>query len=361
MGESPRFYFLYGNDAYGLRRRAEELSQELTQGGQSLEIFQAQGTTVTDAEQCLRNLQDSLRSRDLFASQRVFWLKQIDFLADSPIGHSEAMGRALEEFIATWKALGEGPCICSACPVDRRTRIFKQLCALGQAEFFPEAKTLAEVLPRLRKMVQRESVTLEDGTAELLIERVGLSHQALAQEIEKLSLYVGPGGHLTPALVRELVPELQPDEFFEAVELFYAADLAQALRGLERYFIHHREARPLLAALQQRNRLMLVLRYGVDTEALTLRPQRLSQAEWEAMAAHYQSLFPPKEKNGFQVFQANFWYLSRLAGDLAPFSLAALLSFQQEFIETFSQLIRFHEHAEELMRSLFRRCLALAS
>ncbi|MDR2377790.1 MAG: hypothetical protein LBD54_03515 [Puniceicoccales bacterium] len=361
MGETPRFYFLYGGDAYAVRRRAEELSQELTREGQSLEIFQASGPTAADAERCLKELREALRSRDLFAPQRVFWLKQIDFLADSPTGHSEAVRQALEEFIANWKALDEPLCICSACPVDRRTRIFKQLCALGRAEFFPEAKTPAEALPRLRELAQREGVALEDGAAELLVERVGLSHQALAQEVEKLALYAGPGGRINPSLVQELVPELQPDEFFETVELFYAADLTQSLRSLERYFIHTREARPLLAALQQRNRLLLVLRYGVDTGALTLHSQRLSQTEWEAMAARYQSLFPPKEKNGFQVFQANFWYLSRLARDLAPFSLAALLAFQQEFIETFFQLIRFHEHAEELMQKLFRRCRALAS
>ncbi|MDR0728348.1 MAG: hypothetical protein LBF21_01910 [Puniceicoccales bacterium] len=361
MGASPRFYFLYGNDAYAIRRRAEELSRELTRAGQSLEIFQARGPTVAEAERCLKELQEALRSGDLFAPQCVFWLKQIDFLADSPTGHSEAVHRALEAFIATWKALGEPPCLCSACPVDRRTRIFKQLCALGQAEFFPEAKTPAEALPRLRQMLQSEGIVPEDGAAELLVERVGLSHQALAQEVEKLALYAGPGERITPALVRELVPELQPDEFFEAVELFYAADLASALRGLERYFVHTREARPLLAALQQRNRLMLVLRYGVDTGALMLHSQRLSQTEWEAMAAQHQSLFPPKEKNGFQVFQANFWYLSRLAKDLAPFSLATLLAFQQAFVGTFSQLIRCHEPAEELMRQLFRRCRALAS
>jgi len=357
MTQEANFYFIYGSDAWAVRQRAEALAEALTADGRKLEIFQPPGTTVADAERCLRELRESLRSPDLFAPERVFWLRSVDFLADTPAGRSDTVRSAVEDFLETWSLFGKPPCLCSACPIDRRTGIFKKLSGLGHAEFFPEAKTLAEVLPWLRELCREDAITLEEEAAELLGERVGFSRQALAPEIEKLRLYAGPGGHITPDEVRALVPELLPDEFFEVVGLFYAADLKKALRGLERYFLYYREARPLLAALQHRNRLMLTLRHGVDSGALTLRSGHLSSGEWEALAARHQPRFPPREKNHFCVFQANVWYLSRLARDLAHFSLAALLEFQKNFVEAFAELVRFHEHPEAVMQKLFRRCL----
>ncbi|MDR2420202.1 MAG: hypothetical protein LBD40_02715 [Puniceicoccales bacterium] len=354
MTVDDRFYFFYGHDAYAVQQRAEEWIDTLTADSYVLEIFQLQGTTISDVERCLQELQNAMQNLDLFSHRRVFWLRHIHFLADSPTGRSERVHELIETFLEQWKNSSEDICIWSACPVDRRTKIVKQLVALGHSEFFPEAKTFPEVLPWIRRTGQLHHVTMEEEAMELLCCRVGFSKQSLAQEIEKLSLYGGTDGHITAQEVKELVPELIPGEFFEVVDLFYAADLEKAVQALQHYFTTYHEARPLLSALQYRNRLMLMLRYGLDTGALSFKGQRLSKAEWENFSASYASLFPQKEKNSFQIFQQNFWYLSRIVQDVVHFSFATLLDFQKQLIEIFFQIIRFHDHTESILEQFFR-------
>ncbi|MDR0444724.1 MAG: DNA polymerase III subunit delta [Puniceicoccales bacterium] len=352
--ESGRFYFLYGNDAYAIQQRAQEVANTFTQDTYTVEIFQPQGTAIADAERCLWEAQNAMRYRDLFSPRRVLWLRHIDFLADTPTGRSEVVREAIETFLSSWQHAEEMICILSACPVDRRTKIFKQLDSLGHSEFFPEAKTSTELLPWVRKTCQQHSITIDEEALELLCHRVGFSRQALSQEIEKLSLYIGINGHITLQEIQKLVPELIPGEFFEAVDLFYSADLETALQGLRRYFIYHKEARPLLSALQHRNRLMIALRYFVETGELHLRQQRLSKSEWEQLAAQYSSLFSQEEKSSFHIFQQNFWYLSRLAKEVTHFPLEVLLRFQKKFTEILFKMIRFHDHTASIMEELFR-------
>jgi DNA polymerase-3 subunit delta len=354
MMAHDRFYFFYGHDAYAVQQRAEEWIDTLTADSYMLEIFQPQGTAISDVERCFQEFQNAVQNLDLFSHRRVFWLRHIHFLADTPTGRSETVHELVEAFLKQWESSSEDICIWSACPVDRRTKIFKQLSGLGHSEFFPEAKTLSEILPWIRHTNLSHHITMEEEAMELLCCRVGLSKQSLVQEIEKLSLYGGMDGHITVQAVKELVPELIPGEFFEAVDLFYAADLEKALQGLRHYFATYREARPLLGALQHRNRLMLVLRYGLDTGALPFKGQRLSKTEWENFSAPYGSLFPQKGKNSFQIFQQNFWYLSRIAQDVIHFSFATLLDFQKQVMEVFFQIIRFHDHMESIMEQFFR-------
>jgi DNA polymerase-3 subunit delta len=352
--KSERFHFFYGNDAYAIQKRSQALCDALIQDAYALEIFQPQGTAIADVERCFQELQHALQNLDLFSRRRVFWLRHINFLADTPTGRSERVQELVKAFWEQWENSQEDICIWSACPIDRRTKIFKQLSSLGQAEFFPEAKTFPEILPWIRHSCSSYHITMDEEAAELLCRRVGFSQQALMQEIEKLSLYAEIDSSITPQIIQELVPELIPSEFFEAVDLFYAADPEKALRGLQHYFTYYREARPLLSALQHRNRLMLVLRYGMETGALSSPKQRLSKAEWEKLSSQYSSLFPQKEKNSFQIFQQNFWYLSRIAQDAVHFSFATLLDFQKQLLEVLRQTIRFHEHRESILGQFFR-------
>jgi DNA polymerase-3 subunit delta len=359
--ESGRFYFLYGNDAYAVQQRAQEVANTFVKNAYTVEIFQPQGTTIADAERCLQEAQNAMRYRDLFSLHRILWLRHVDFLTDTPTGRSEVVREAIEIFLSSWQHSEETICILSACPVDRRLKVFKQLDSLGHSEFFPEAKTSTELLPWIRKTCQQHSIMMDEEAVDLLCHRVGFSRQALSQEIEKLSLFSGTDGHITPREIRELVPELIPGEFFEAVDLFYSDDLEAALQGLRRYFIYHKEARPLLSALQHRNRLMIALRYFAETGELHLQQQRLAKSEWEQLATQYNSLFPQEEKSSFHIFQQNFWYLSRLAKEVTHFSLEVLLHFQKKFTDILSRMIRFHDHTAILMEELFRYGLSARS
>ena len=57
-------------------------------------------------------------------------------------------------------------------------------------------------------------------------------------------------------------------DFFEAAEAFFSGDLKWTLAALHRHFFSGGDARPVIAALQNRNRILLQVRALVDAGAV---------------------------------------------------------------------------------------------
>ncbi|MEO6567509.1 MAG: DNA polymerase III subunit delta, partial [Opitutaceae bacterium] len=64
------------------------------------------------------------------------------------------------------------------------------------------------------------------------------------------------------------------------------------------------------------------------------------------------------EKNSFNLFSQNPWYLGKLAGSAKLPPLRRLIDNQQEFISAFEEIIQRPHEQEEVLRDLAVRCLA---
>jgi DNA polymerase-3 subunit delta len=172
-----------------------------------------------------------------------------------------------------------------------------------------------------------------------------------------------PGGEsvsITEAHVAELTPNVAEGDFFEAAEAFFSGDLKWTLAALHRHFFSGGDARPVISALQNRNRILLQVRALVDTGVARIGPRGLDGLQGAAGA--YSSRFVgATEKSSFNLFTQNPWYVGKLAGGAKLPNLRRLIDNQQEFIAAFEEIIDRPREQEEVLREMATRCLSTAA
>ena len=148
-------------------------------------------------------------------------------------------------------------------------------------------------------------------------------------------------------------------DFFESAEAFFRGDLPWTLAALHRHFFSGGDARPILSALQNRNRILLQVRALLDAGEARLGPRGLDGLP-KAAALHGAKFTGATEKSSFNLFSQNAWYVGKLAGGAKLPALRRLIDNQQEFIAAFEEIIRRPQEQEDVLREMAVRCLTAA-
>jgi DNA polymerase-3 subunit delta len=194
------------------------------------------------------------------------------------------------------------------------------------------------------------------GAVELLLAKVGANTRLIVEETRKLAAYAQAGAPIEEADVAELTPNVAEGDFFEAAEAFFSGDLKWTLTALHRHFFNGGDARPVITALQNRNRILLQVRALVDAGAARVGPRGLDGLP-RAQAAYGAHFVGATEKSSFNLFSQNAWYVGKLAGSAKLPALRRLIDNQQDFIAAFEEIVRRPDEQEEVLRELAVRCL----
>ena len=158
--------------------------------------------------------------------------------------------------------------------------------------------------------------TITPDALGLLLAKIGSNTRLLVEEVHKLGTYAGEGGAIEESHVEELTPNFAEGDFFEAADAFGRGDLPWTLAALRRHFFAGGDARPVITALQNRNRLLLQLRVLLDTGEVRLGPRGLDKAGFERAAAAYARHFAgAAEKSSFNVFTQNLVVSGQAGGE----------------------------------------------
>ena len=169
---------------------------------------------------------------------------------------------------------------------------------------------------------------------------------------------VEPGHHPRRTDVAQLTPNVAEGDFFEAAEAFFSGDLPWTLGALRRHFFAGGDARPIIAALQSRNRLLLQVRTLLDAGAIRMAGRGLEGLPAAARTHRERYADAATVKSGYNVFSQNAWYLSKLAGGAKLPTLRRLIDNQRELIAVFDEIVRRPNEQEEVLRDFAVRCLA---
>ena len=362
------FAFFCGPDDFIVNRlgkeRFEALAAEANADDFSREIINGFANNVDEVETAVNRFRDAVQTVPMFGGKRVVWFKDINFLADTVTGRAEGtlqQVEALQELLERVNA-DEAAIVLTAAPVDRR-RSFPKWCE-ANSDFTlagGDGESAGEALAGVALAEARDSgVTFGPGTVELLLQKVGANTRLLTEEVRKLATFVGEGGVIGDAEVDELTPNFAEGDFFASAERFFAGDLPGTLAALTQHFFNGNDARPVLSALQNRNRILLQVRVLLDTgELRPPGPYGFDKTAWaraqEAYAKHFGG---DTEKSAYHLFTQNQWYVGKLAsaGKLPP--LRRLIDNQQEFIRTFEEIVRRPNEQETVLRDMAVRCLA---
>jgi DNA polymerase-3 subunit delta len=360
------FLFICGPDDFLVNRLGQEryaaLAGEVADEF-SREVLNGFANNVAEVEAAVNRFREAVQTISLFGGRRVVWLKDVSFLADSVTGRADGTLRQVEDLQTLLAGVNpdEVAVIVTAAPVDRR-RSFLKWCE-STADFTLVGEEGRDGTAALEQVAQAEvaaeGATITPDALGLLLAKVGANTRLLVEEVRKLATYAGEGGAIEEAHVEELTPNFAQGDFFETAEAFCSGDLKWTLAALHRHFFSGGDARPVITALQNRNRLLVQLRVLLDTGEVRLGPRGLDKAGFERATAAYGRHFGGSaERSSFNVFTQNLWYLGKLAGTGKLPALRRLIDNQQEFINAFEEIIRRSDDQEEVIREMAVRCLA---
>lgn len=362
MAPPRKFTFICGQDDYLVGRmgkeRFEALAAEVPDefARETISGFAANAGEVATA---VNRLRESVQTVSMFGGRRLVWFKDVNFLADTPTGRAESTLRLVEDLQQILEAVdpAETAVLITASPVDRR-RSFPKWCEKN-AEFAltggeEGADSLAPVVLAEAKSI---GASFAPGAVELLLAKTGPNTRLAVEETRKLAAYAGPKP-IEEADVEELTPNTAEGDFFEAAEPFFAGDLTRTLSALRTHFFSGGDARPLIAALQNRNRILLQLRALIDAGEVRLGPRGVDGLPRAAAAHGGKFGEAASEKSSYNLFSQNPWYLGKLASGAKLPALRRLIDNQQDLVAAFEEIVRRPQEQEEVLREMAVRCLA---
>ncbi len=364
MAADKPFTFICGSDDFLVGRVGRDRWAALTAQVDdefSREVLNGFAGNVSEVETAVNRFREAVQTISMFGGRRAIWLKDVNFLADTVTGRAESTLKLVEDLQAILATVNpaETLVLVTAAPVDRR-RSFPKWCE-KHADFLLVGGDAAAAGEALAGVVLAEAkaigASFGPGAVDLLLAKIGANTRLLVEETNKLAAHAGDGEKISEADVAELTPNVAEGDFFESAEAFFSGNLPWTLKALHRHFFTGGDARPVISALQNRNRILLQVRALIDAGQARLGPRGLDGLP-AAASIHAARFVGATEKSSYNLFSQNAWYVGKLAGGAKLPPLRRLIDSQQEFIAAFEEIIRRPNEQEEVLRDLAVRCLS---
>ena len=277
---AKNFSFVAGQDDYLVARLGQERFAALAvdvPDDFSREVISGFAANQDEVATAINRFRDAVQTVPMFGGKCAVWLRDVNFLADTPTGRADGTLALVEDLKAVLQAVdpAQTAVLVTAAPVDRR-RSFLKWCEQN-ADFALADAGGGEALGGLVLAEGKAlGASFAPGAIELLLTRIGPNSRLLIEETRKLASYAGSFGspiRIEEAHVAELTANVAEGDFFELAEAFVSGDLKWTLAALQRHFFSGGDSRPALAALQNRNRLLLQLRALIDAGDVRAGPR----------------------------------------------------------------------------------------
>jgi DNA polymerase-3 subunit delta len=231
-----------GDDDFTVKQKArayfDQWSAEL--GGMDHEIVDATAGNSGEALNRIGRLREALNTLPFFGGAKAVWFRDCNFLGEDRTSASAAVTAELSQLADELKAFrwdGVRLLISGSKP-DKRRSFYKTVEKLGAVESFNAlssddkdwaGKAESEAL----RLFRAGNKDIADNALAELVTRVGPNLRALANEVEKLSLYVGDRPEVSLADVQTMTTPQKLAKAFALGEALGERDLAKLLRVLD--------------------------------------------------------------------------------------------------------------------------------
>ena len=240
--KTASIHAILGSDEFEVKRAALELSRELNPGGDfGLETIDCAADNLEQAVKAIRNAIEALQTFGMFGGEKLVWMKNVNFLADTVVGRSDAVIQGLEKLLSILqRGLPDGTrFLISATETDKRRTFYKSLCKLAEVQLFEGVDNSksgweenASML--VREMAQKLSLMMGSDAAELFTLYTGGDRRIITTELEKLNLYLGKTRREVKLEdIRLLTPLSRAGVVFELGNAISARQLAPAIELLK--------------------------------------------------------------------------------------------------------------------------------
>jgi len=247
---TSQIHAVVGSDESEVKRVATGLAAELTPpdaGDFGLEVIDGAADNAEQAAARIRSTIEALQTLPFFGSTKVVWLKNANFLGDTPVGRTASVQSALEELSDLNNTdLGSDVIfLISATEVDKRRSFYKSLVKRAEMQIFDRLDSSRsgweeEATEIVRNRAQKQKLQFDDDALDLFVLLTGGDTRQIDNELEKIDVFLGD--HVTATalprvdvdLVRELVPLSRAGVIFELGNALATRDLELALTLVRR-------------------------------------------------------------------------------------------------------------------------------
>jgi DNA polymerase III subunit delta len=233
---------VHGDDDFAVKQRARQLYQQWSTelGRMDHEIIDAQVTNSGEALKALSRLREGLNTLPFFGGGKAVWLQNCNFLGDERAASAAAVTESLGDLAQELKAFkwDNVRLLISAGKIDKRKAFYKALEKLGKVESFAawsldDKNWMGEAESLTLKALKARGKQISDEALAELIESVGPNSRELANEVEKLSLYVGERDAIEVGDVAAVVTRNKQARAFALGDALGDRNLPRLLRTLD--------------------------------------------------------------------------------------------------------------------------------
>lgn len=347
--QTKSIHLVGGDDEFSIKEAAAKLAKQLTPTGAGelgVEIIEGDAANADEALKILGRVQEALNSMGLFGGEKLVWFKSTNLLAANRTAQVDEVKEALEELAGMLKrGLPVGmTLLISAIGCDQRRTLYLTLKKLAEIKTFdaPEAGKEhgdAEIAAFIQQRVRAERKTITAEGFAAFRDLVAPEFREIANEVEKLVLYVGTRPEITAADVRAICSASRQAVIWELTDSLGARRLPAAIAAVENLLASGEEPIGLLMLLVSHLRLMLLAKDLMVRKLLVPRDGNGGNFEYvrgfeklePQQVAHF-----PRTKEGKPPSP---WRLYRCAVAAKNFSTVELIRAMDILLEANRQLV----------------------
>lgn len=318
MADTRTSFIYYGSDEGAAGAAAAAKYAELTAGTDEWgnEMLDGAAATVDEAVGIIDRTLSGLQMVNMFGGRKVIWLRGANFMSDTPSGaRSEAVQQALD---ALTSALDNLPpdvfFVLSATEMDKRRVFFKKLGQLAEMNEYTRIDISkpgweSEVTALVLKLAKPKGLHFDNAAISLFVQRVNESTRQIANELEKLDVYLGPERRkVTEEDVELMVAISRHGVIFEISRAVEKQDSRMAIRLVNEQLEQGEQAVTIMrAAIVPTVRSRYCARLLVDTYHPDTSNYRAFESALNRLPAEGRKLLPLKKDgtiSGYGLFQA---------------------------------------------------------
>jgi DNA polymerase III subunit delta len=267
-GANIRFFAVVGSDEGVVKKRAHELAAELAPkdaGDFGIDLLDGAVENTDQAVTRIHEAVQAIQTLPFFGSEKLVWLKDVNFLGDSTVGRSAQVQTALEQLkeILSDGLPSDVKVLLSATEVDKRRSFYKAIAKLGRFEQFDRIDTSKsgweEAVEGLAQHTAGErGLRFQPEALEAFARLAGADSRQIENEIEKIDLYLGDdvaqssqsqeSRKISLEVVRRLVAKTATGVIWELGNAISRRNLSEALDLLQQLLFQGETAMGILFA-----------------------------------------------------------------------------------------------------------------
>ena len=269
-----KLYLICGDDDYLVDSAARERLGQLVPAADrefGVEVVDGRKDTGDEVRRAVEACIESVQTPGFFGGVKATWLRDAHFVTGGGRVAETVAAKEAVERLCEWLKGGllDGQALVITVGKLLRTSVFFKLCQkLGEVQDFGggfkswELEKLAD--QRLDGLLEKAGLTMAEAARKEFLNRAGFDTRFLAQEVEKLSLYMGKVRHVAESDVREITSIGREAEAWDLLDAFGARDANALLLTLKRLSGQKGVGVMLAAMLEKCVRELLVLREAHD-------------------------------------------------------------------------------------------------